>query len=309
MPMMGDNSAETAGIMQCLQVHLIDPAKASSVAALVAASDNLSVQGTITNAFTLPVGTSTDLAEHVPATSLAYFQIPNVGPAVHDLVSCLRTNLPDAFSSKNVQQIEAALGNSLEDELSFVGDVGVSVGVDGGQPQIGLVANVGDQTTAQERLTTLLSLIRAASATGNGNVVVTQDTVGTTPVATITWPADSTSKIPFNSVSVALTNDGHLYLGSGDYAKKALSLGRTDSLADNDRYTSAIKAAGDPNSVQLYVDVTAARVLAEAMSSNDPNFSNYTTNIQPYLAPFDRFVLGTSQNGTTASSSMVLFVK
>jgi hypothetical protein len=308
MPMgnaMG-NSAQTAGIMKCLQVHLIDPASASSAAALVVGPDNVSLQGSITNAFSLPVGTSTDLATHVPESSLAYLQVPNVGPAVHDLVSCLRTNLPDAFSDKSIQQIEQALGNPLEDELTFVGDVGVSVGVEAGQPQVGLVASVSDQPTALSRITTLLSLIRAAAATGNGNVAVKQETVGSTQVTTITWPTDAMRQVPFNSISVALTDDGHLYIGSGDYAKEALNIGKSNSLASDDRYSSAMKAVGDPTGVQLYVDVTGVRQLIEGMSPANPD---YTTNIQPYLVPFDRFAMGTSQNGTTASSQMVLFVK
>ena len=37
--------------------------------------------------------------------------------------------------------------------------------------------------------------------------------------------------------------------------------------------------------------------------------TNYATDIQPYLKPFDRLIIGTGQNGTTASSQIVLFVK
>ena len=126
MPMGGN--APSAQVMQCLQVTLIDPANASSVAALVAGPDNISVQSNVTNAFSLPVVTSTDLATHVPASSLLYLQVPNVGPSVHDLVSCLRTSVPEVFSDKNVQQLEQALGNPLEDEFSFIGDLALTVG-------------------------------------------------------------------------------------------------------------------------------------------------------------------------------------
>jgi len=296
----------TAGILQCVQVKLTDPANASSAGAIVVAPDNLSVQSTITNAFSLPVGTSTDLAAHVPQSSMVYLQVPNVGPAVHDLVSCLRTNIPDAFSDKNVQTLEQALGNPLEDEFSFVGDLALSVGFDGQNLQWGLVGTVTDDATAQERLTTLVSILRAAAAAGSAPLTVANSTDGDTTVSTITFTDPSMAKSPVGeSVSIAL-KDGHIYIGGGDFTTTAMNVTETDSLGGSDRYTTAMAAAGNPNSVQLYVDVSGVRQLAEAMMRAG---SDYTTNIQPYLMPFDRFVLGTSQNGTTASSQMVLFVK
>ncbi len=304
MPMGGTPQASQA--LQCLQVNLIDPANATSVAALVASPDNLSVQTTSTNTISLPVATSTDLADHVPATSLLYLQVPNVGPAVHDLISCLRTKLSDAFNDKNIQQLEQSLGNPLEDEFSFIGDLALTVGFDGQHIQWGLVGSVNDASTAQERVTTLVSVLRAGGVAGSVPVTVTNSQEGDTTVLTITFTDPSMAKSPVgDSVSVALS-DGHIYIGGGDFVTTALNLTPADSLAGSDGYTSAIAAAGNPNSVQLYVDLSGARQAIETMMPAD---TNYTTNIQPYLVPFDRLVVGASQNGTTASSQMVLFVK
>jgi hypothetical protein len=301
------NAAGMAGVAQCFQVKLIDPANASSIAALVASPDNLSLQANSFNTVSLPVSTGTDLASHVPGTSLFYLQLPNVGPGVHDLVSCLRTNAPNAFSSKSVQEIETGLGVPVEDGFTVLGDVGVSVGFDKGQLQWGLVSNVSDQSTAQNRLTALMAVIRLASLNGNLPATIRQSTVDETTVYTITLSGMAPQSVPVSdSISVALSSDGHLYLGGGDFVATALGMQPADSLASNDRYTSALAAAGNPNGITLYADIDGIRQAAEQTMSQN---TSYTTDIQPYLKPFDRLIIGTGQNGTTASSQIVLFVK
>ena len=163
-----------AGVAQCLQVKLIDPANASSVAALVASPDNLSVQANSSTPSTLPVSTSTDLAAHVPGTSLLYLQVPDLGPTVHDLVSCLRTNAPDAFSSKSVQQIETGSRRTARGRVQR-GRRRRRVGrLRQGQHPVGPGVQRSDQGTAQNRLTTLVTVIRLASVSGNLPATVSQ---------------------------------------------------------------------------------------------------------------------------------------
>ena len=54
------------------------------------------------------------------------------------------------------------------------------------------------------------------------------------------------------------------------------------------------------------MDIDGIRQRIEAvMPAND----NYTTNIQPYLKPFDRLIIGANDDAGTRTSHILVFVK
>lgn len=296
--------------LKCLQPAVADPASVRFAAAIVANGDSIALQTSSTGLPQMPAGTTTDLAAHVPANSIVYAEVPKVGGSLHDLVACLRTAMPDAFAGDQVKQIEKALGTNLEDYLSFVTDVGISASFDGSKVHWGVVAGVDNKDTATSRVTTLISYAKLAASLGGASISVSEQQVGGVAVTTITLSSmPGMANLPIDpSISIAVV-DGFLYIGGGDFASSAITRTAADSLASNERYSSALTAAGTPNGVKLYVDVAAIRQVAEAGLNAARADTNYQTSIQPYLKPFDRLFIGNNQGADAAASRILVFVK
>ena len=270
-----------------------DTTNARFAAAIVANGDNVTLQGISTGGSAMATRTATDLAAHTPSDAIFYAEIPKVGSSIHDLVACLRTAMPDAFSGDQVAQVEKLLGTKLEDYLSFVTDVGISVSYDGKLFHWGIVATVDNADTATQRVTTLVSAAKLGAGLGQAPITVTDQQVSGATVSTITVTDTGSTSLPIEaSLSVAVSG-GHLYLGDGDFAAAAIGRAAADSLGSSTRYSSALTAAGNPNGAIVYVDVSAVRQQIETAIHPD---QNYMTNTQPYLEPFDRLIIGVNQD-------------
>ncbi len=95
-----------------------------------------------------------------------------------------------------------------------------------------------------------------------------------------------------SSVTLAYAFKGDLFvLGVGDtFVKAVLDTTSATSLASDPRYSAALAAAGGPtDSSVAYADLTAIRGLVEAQLPADQKAA-YTSDVQPYLAAFDRLV-------------------
>ncbi len=316
--MLGAASGQNAAILKCVVPSMPDASNSHTTMAIVANGDSVSFQTTSKGpaaAGTTAATAATDLAAHMPADVLFYAQVPGVGGAIHDLVACLRTALPDAFSDASVKQIETAIGTKLEDFLSFVTDVGIGVSFDGTTLHWGIVTGVNNEDTAKERVNTLVSAARLAAGLGGSGgtpaITVTEKDVSGTTVTTlaVTPPANPGMAVFPNgietSISVAV-GGGHLYLGDGDFTAAAVSRAATDSLSSNQRYSSALSAAGNLNGALVYVDIDGIRQRVEALMPANPD---YTTNVQPYLKPFDRLIIGANDDAGTQTGHILVFVK
>ncbi|MEA2621574.1 MAG: hypothetical protein QOH61_484 [Chloroflexota bacterium] len=294
----------------CLSPSSGDGTKASTAAAIVAAGDHVSVELRATGGSRPATRTATDLAAHMPADTQVYLEMAGVGTSIHDLLSCLRTSMPDAFTNPQVAQIEQLLGTKLEDYLSFVTDVGVGASFDGAKFRWGVTAAVSDEAMAQSRVTALLNWLRLGSSVGGLPVNLAETQVNGVTVTTISLSDPRFSALPIDpSVSVAATG-GHLYIGGGDFAAAAIGRTAADSLAGQTRFTTAVTAAGNASSAIVYADVAAIREQIELfLQANGSDISDYATNVQPYLAPFDRAIVETSVEGEQTVSRILVFVK
>lgn len=304
---LGGASGISVAALRCVVPSVSDPASANAAAAIVANGDSVALQTTSKGMPTMPTRTATDLAAHMPADVLFYADVPKVGGSLHDLITCLRTAMPDAFAGAQIKQIEKLLGTNLEDYLSFVTDVGIGVSYDGTKFHWGLVASVGNEDTAKSRVTDIVTAAKLTARLGQAPFSVSEQQVSGATVTTITFTdAAGLGNVPIDaSVSVALSG-GHLYVGGGDFAGGAISRLAADSLASNQRYSSAVTAAGNPNGAMAYLDIDGIRQRIEATL---PASGSYATDVQPYLKPFDRLIIGSNQDAGTVTGRVVVFVK
>jgi hypothetical protein len=251
----------------------------------------------------------------MPADTMVYAEMRDVGTGAHNLISWIKTTFAQQLPADTLNQIETFLGAKLEDEFSFVQDVGIGGSWSNGKLHLGLAATVTDESLAKQRVTTLTGAVRTLAAFGGGQgITVTDSTVAGATVTTIDFSGmlsgqggtgPSAAQVPIDpSISVAVANS-QLLLGTGDFVTQALQRQQADSLAGNQRFSSAVTSAGTPNGGEFYVDVAGIKSAIEASGMTD---SNYTTNIKPYLDPFDRLIVVANDTGDTVTQRMQLFV-
>ncbi|HTS15816.1 MAG TPA: hypothetical protein VMH24_09105, partial [Candidatus Sulfotelmatobacter sp.] len=155
----------------------------------------------------------------------------------------------------------------------------------------GLVATTTDATTGPARLTQVLTLLKLAAGQGGPAISATQAPYAGTTITslTVTLPAGTGTNGP-QTIAYAFKDDLFV-LGVGDaFVKSVLDTTSATSLGSDARYSAALSAAGGPtDSSVVYADLTAIRGLVEA-SLPAAQKAAYTSDVQPYLAPFDRFI-------------------
>jgi hypothetical protein len=265
----------------------------------------------VAGAPTLPVRT-TDLASKMPADTILYFETRDLGAAVKQLVNQLKPMLAAQGQDKRVAQIEALLGTGLEDYLEWVQDIGVGVSLgSAGAPSVGLAATVTDAATGQTRIDSLLTLIRAISASADPSPVeITSEDVNGVTVTSIALTDAATARMGRLPVEPRITlalDEGHLYLGLGDFAKDALTREAADSLASAPGYTKALNAVGE-NGGHAYINVASVLAFAEGMMSSDQR-EQFDTQVKPYADALDSIIASIGQDDATTNATLMLFLK
>ncbi len=96
-----------------------------------------------------------------------------------------------------------------------------------------------------------------------------------------------------------------MVIGYGaEFVKGVLDAKDGESLADTERFSTAIKQAGAVNSALLWVDVVGLRGLAESMVP-DGDRAGYDADLKPYLAGFDT-VTGTMVPGESIDAGTLI---
>lgn len=275
------------------------------------ADDHLTMSAAtqLASAATMPSVRETDIAAHFPAGTLMYAETRDLGATVDAILSQVKLQLAaDGDSSQMLTGIEQQLGTTLDKALDFVEDAGMGVSFDGQQVSAGIVATLNDEAGGGRRIQTLLGLLRLVGGGANAPFTVTNADVDGTTVTTIALKPGTagSSSMPFEpAISIAIS-DGHLYLGVGDFAAKAIAQDQGTSLATDPRFVDAVQAAGTPNAGMVFVDIAGAAPLLAAMAGSD---DDYRTNVQPWVDALDTFVATATVDGDIASMKALLFVK
>ena len=261
--------------------------------------------------------TTSDLASHVPAAALFYAETHGFGDLWRTEATTLIQNPCFASVAGQLSTIEGLLGTKIPDAFGWVKDAGVVVTAPGGVPQGGLVATTSDAATGQARLTQVLTLLKLAKGQGGPAITTSDAPYAGTTITSVTVDlgtdssVDSTTGAVPTSVTISYAFKGQVFvLGVGDaFVKAVLDTTDATSLASDGRYSAALSAAGGPtDSGVVYADLTAIRGLIEAQLPAAQK-AQYTSDVQPYLAPFDRVISVRVDTAGSESDTAIIFTK
>jgi Protein of unknown function (DUF3352) len=256
-----------------------------------------------------------EIAKHVPATTLALLEAHDVGTTLQTALAEAKKQTAYADSIAQVEQAAALLGG-LDNAIGWIGDVGIVVTSDGTTPGGGLVIVPTDPKKADQFSTQVKNLL--ALAGGSSGVTVKEEPYGSGTITTLDF--GDINKLMGGSASVAgsplkgnaelsfTSQGGVVVIGVGPaWVKSIVDVKPGSSLADQARYKDAMARVGASNASSLFVDIAATRALVEPLIKQLPD-SNYATEVKPYVAPFDVLAGATSTNGANGTFKYVLTV-
>jgi hypothetical protein len=247
-----------------------------------------------------PSNGSRTLAASVPADAIFFADGANVGPTLAHVVTTLRATLGvgpgGADALQQLEQVESALGADLEEFVNWIGSGAMAAGWDGEQPYAGLVLEASDADAASQRLGQLRALVELAALDPSTQVDVSSESVGGVDVTSISVAVNSMGMLPVSDVVVQYALDGDTaIIGFGDrFVGRVLAAGDGQSLAETERYQSAIaRFGGDDNAGAFFLDLVALREAIEG-AATDPLAPEYDTEVRPNLLPLD-YVAGVTR--------------
>lgn len=298
------------------------------VAALAAENDRLNLEVFVTPGEGMPdvaVGES-DLALSFPGDTQLYLETRELGAYVQTALDQVAVMLEAQDMSAmddsmgGMSEIEmlfsedspitAMLGVPLPEFLDFVGDAGVGAGLSSDGLWLGIAAEVNDPESADERVSSLLTILRLFLASGEetGMSIETSEMEGV-EVTTITLPVDqmlAESGLPISvgdTIDVALTDD-QLLIGLGDFVENAIVADPAGSLGNSTGYTDAI-ADDTTNTGLMYLNIgSLLSVLDPMLSMMAPEWSE----IAPYATGLDRMVVVGTADDEVLGARMTVIV-
>ena len=261
------------------------------------------------------------LAELVPADALYYAEGGNLGLALENVVTALKTAAgANATTQDQIDTAEAALGAELEELVTWIGDGAMVAGWDGTTPYAGLVIEPTDGDAAQRRLDQLVTFALLAAMDPSVGISIEEAEVAGTTVTSIRWTDPNGDVEAFGMpatevvVQLALT-DAHALIGVGDaFVGRVLELDAAESLASVARFTDAVDELGGTASAgTVWWDLAGTREAIEAamapmIGMMDPD-GQYEAMVQPWLLPLDRLVTVSVVEGDLVVQHGALFVE
>jgi hypothetical protein len=263
-----------------------------------------------------------DLSSEVPADVLYYAEGGNLGASLAATIGPMKASLAtDPTVADQIDTFEAALGTNLEDFVSWIGDGAVAAGYDGEAAYGGLVLVPNDVDAAQRRIGQIASFAGLAALDPSSGVSVSESEVESVTVTSIRWTDPDASPEAFGMplsdgvVFQLAVSDDRALIGIGDtFVTRVLELDPSESLGAADRYRDAVAGLGGPTAASVgWVDLTGIRQAVETvfqptLAENGVDDA-YTSTIQPWLVPLDRFVSVTRLEGETLVQRSALLVE
>jgi hypothetical protein len=246
---------------------------------------------------------TSQLVGHVPAKSLFYVDIHDVGPNLTALLAKFR-GLEEA--KPVFAQLDQALNllGGADAVYGWWGDSALVVsqlgdGTIGG----GLVIHPTDAAKATSLFATLNSFL-ALGGSSAGVSTRTEDHNGTkiTIIDFSQTPGVSTTGLPpgYKPEVAWASNADVAVVGYGStFVKEVLDAGPGKSLGDDARFKGLLGRVGAENIGVTFVDIAAIRALIEPLAQAQAPadvWTHYTTEIQPYLKPLDAIISNTRKD-------------
>ena len=264
-----------------------------------------------------PANRASTLAALVPANTLLLAASHDVSGNVDRLLTLLRSD-PNIASS--VTEVENALGilGGVDGLAGWIGDLGIVVVPEGSGVAGGVVIDPTDRAAAERLLTTLRSFVTLAG--GSAGISIRDETHGSAAITILTIedasqllelaramgstdvPSAATPPITVE-LAWSVTDDVVVLGSSPSFVRTVLDVPGAESLAENDRFEALVGRAGREHSGLFWVDVAAARGLAEGILPAEDR-ADYDREIRPYVEALDA-VLGTQVMGSDVDASSI----
>lgn len=259
-----------------------------------------------------PVANRTStIAAHLPASTVATFEMHDVGAAIKAAVKSYQS-IPayKADVDKALETIDKVGG--LDSFTSWLGDVAIAVTLDGTAVGGGVVVALPDKAAADAASAKFAALKNLVALAGLPGAKVTNEAHGAATITTIDLGSlkDLESLMPGGAsifggdlspsmsgariaLSYTVTDDlAVIGVGGDGFVKAVLDTKAGASLADQARYKTAIGRVGASNTSQGFVDVAAIVKAVEAQLPPDV-LKAYVKDSKPYVTPFAAFGFGT----------------
>ncbi len=262
---------------------------------------------------------SSKIAEHIPSTAVVAATTNDLGKNLKQALDYYRSE--PSFKSM-IDQIDQGLSlvGGEDAAVGWVGDSAAVVDLVDGTPEGGLIVSPTDPENAQKLFTALRGFL-ALAGTQQGITVTDEDYNGTKitivdlgDISKLAGTAGSDVQVlplPAGHVQIAYAvTDQVVVIGSGPgFVKHVLDTTAGTSLAANDDYKKLVDRVG-PTTGTIFVDITAIREAAEkVVSASDPaGYKTYTTDIKPFVEPFDALIEAGSVSGDLTKSVVVITV-
>ncbi len=261
------------------------------------------------------------VVDHVPSTALALVSGNEVGSTFVGGIDLLgkEPSMKDAVTS-----INEALGvfGGTDAALGWIGDAGLVVNQAGTTLEGGLVIVPTDGAKATQFFTTLKSFIALGGSSagltvrdeayGDAMITIVSADIGTLGglVGGMTGGAMDGLPLPKGKLDLAYTvTDGVVVIGSSpDFVKHVLDTNAATSIASTDSFKNAVGRLSNDVTGLTYLDITSIRTLAEGTMSGD-ELARYSSDIKPYLEPFDALADTTKVGGDVDTETTVITVK
>lgn len=257
------------------------------------------------------------VAPHLPPSTIAVVEGHEIGATVLEALDLYRQNPGTAEAFKQVDQAASMLGG-FDSILGWIQDGTVVLTRNGTAIDGGLVFTSRDRAAGERLLTTLRGFVVLAG--GQSGITVKDVPHGDATISIVDFgdlrdlaTMANIPNMPFSGrFTLAYTSTADVIVfGPGDgFVKAVLDTRPGASLADDARYKSLLDRVGAKNLGSTYVDLAAVRELLEQLGAQSPQaMAAYTTNIKPYLLPFDAFIEANFVDGEHSRLTGIVVVK
>lgn len=261
------------------------------------------------------------VVDHVPSTAIALIAGNDVGSTWLGAFDKLKTEPSTKDQLSGLDQALGVFGGTPE-AIGWIGDAGIVVNQAGSELEGGLVIVPTDSAKAAKFFTTLKTFISLGGASAGltvrdeayGDATITIVSVDLSTLGAmaggLTGGAASGLPLPGGTLDLAYAvTDNVVVIGSSpDFVKHVLDTDAGSSIASDESFNNAVGRVGKDVTGLTYLDITAARSLAEAQMSGD-ELAKYKSDVQPFLEPFDAFAASSAVGGTYDTMTTVITVK
>jgi hypothetical protein len=247
-----------------------------------------------------------------PPDTIAYAETHDVGAVIRELINSLREV---AAVDEHLDEVEATIGMTADDIFGWWGDAAVVVSDQGGTVGGGLLVVPTDAAAAERLFVVLRSAV--AFAGGGAGVELRDVQHGDTTITVIDFSDASgynEGDLPPGyepEIAWAVTPEV-VVVGYGQaFVESVLDAGPGPSLADDARVSGLLDRVGDENLSFTFLDIRAARELVEPLmreGMSPEEWSQYETEIKPFLLPFDAMAASLQKDGDLDRGSSVITV-